>query len=167
MQVHGENTIITWFLTPPGLAYGTPVVFSAKYAQIPVEETKNDSFETGTFVVGIVIGIAVTAVAVFIILKSNLLKKEKTSVAEFTQMLLTTDEILLLKTVEEKDGRLAQQELETITGYSKSKVSRHLSLLEEKKLITRERFGRTNIVHLTEDARKYLTSGIKTKDEVE
>ena len=169
VQVHGENTLITWFLTPPTITYGTPVVFSAKYSQILVEEeTKDDSFATGTFFLGILIGILVSALVSFIVLKSNLLRQKKeTSVKEFTQMLFTSDEILILKTVEEKDGKMAQQELEEATGYSKSKVSRHLSLLEEKGLITRERFGRTNIVYLTEDARKYLTSGITTKEETE
>jgi uncharacterized membrane protein len=167
VQIHGENTLITWFLTPPALIYETPVVFSAKYAQVLVEEeTENDSFATGTFFIGILIGISIGAIVLFLVLRSNLfLQKKEASVTEFTQMLFTSDEILILKTIEEKDGKTAQQEIEVTTGYSKSKVSRHLSLLEEKGLITRERFGRTNIVHLTEDARKYLTTGITAKEE--
>ena len=169
VQVHGDNSLITWFLTSPSLTYGTPVVFSAKYSQVLVEEeSKNDSFAMGTFLIGILIGVSVSALVTFFILKSGfLLQKKERSVKEFTQMLFTSDEILLLKTIEEKDGIMVQQEIEVTTGYSKSKVSRHLSLLEEKGLITRERFGRTNRVYLTDASRKYLTSGMALDEQTE
>ena len=85
-------------------------------------------------------------------------------ISKFAQMLLGADEISLLTNLTENDGRLPQRELEDLCGFSKSKTSRHLSLLEEKGLIIRQKFGRSNRVYLTEDAKTHLASLINNDE---
>ena len=57
----------------------------------------------------------------------------------------------LLKLVRSRGGRIQQAELVTLTGWSKSAVSRRLSELETDGTITRQKYGRCKVVFLSDD----------------
>ncbi len=59
-----------------------------------------------------------------------------------------TDEDRILQLLAQNDGRLMQSELVERTGWSKSKVSRRLSSLEEENRVSKISLGRQNIVTL-------------------
>ncbi|ODR81780.1 hypothetical protein BG842_01460 [Haladaptatus sp. W1] len=61
---------------------------------------------------------------------------------------ILTDEGLVLKLLNENRGRMKQVDIVDETGWSKSKVSRLLSRMEERGDINRLRVGRGNIVYL-------------------
>lgn len=61
---------------------------------------------------------------------------------------VVTDEDRVLQLLAENDGRLMQSELVERTGWSKSKVSRRLSALEEEGRVSKISLGRQNIVTL-------------------
>jgi hypothetical protein len=61
---------------------------------------------------------------------------------------VVTDEDRVLQLLAENDGRLMQSELVEQTGWSKSKVSRRLSALEEEGQVSKISLGRQNIVTL-------------------
>ncbi|MFC6725839.1 helix-turn-helix transcriptional regulator, partial [Halobium palmae] len=61
---------------------------------------------------------------------------------------VVTDEDRILQLLAENDGRLMQSELVDQTGWSKSKVSRRLSALEEEGQVSKISLGRQNIVTL-------------------
>ena len=62
-----------------------------------------------------------------------------------------TDEERIHRLLEERGGRVRQQDIVEETGWSKSKVSRLLSRMEEEGQLSRVRIGRENIV-TTDDA---------------
>jgi len=61
---------------------------------------------------------------------------------------VTTDADRVLKLLRENGGRLPQGEIIQRTGWSKSKVSRLLSKMEDRKQISKINIGRKNIVIL-------------------
>ncbi|MBD3190123.1 MAG: winged helix-turn-helix transcriptional regulator [Candidatus Heimdallarchaeota archaeon] len=68
------------------------------------------------------------------------------------ESLLSKPEKQILKIIQEADGRITQNKICTISGFSKAKVSYYLSELEEKKIIERERWGRMNRVKIIDSA---------------
>lgn len=57
----------------------------------------------------------------------------------------------LLKLVRSRGGRIQQAELVSLTGWSKSAVSRRLGELETDGTITRQKYGRCKVVFLSDD----------------
>jgi predicted transcriptional regulator len=63
--------------------------------------------------------------------------------------ILREDEQAILKLVVENDG-IDQREIQRVTGFSKTKVSKILSELEKRGAITKEQIGRRNRIYLAE-----------------
>ncbi|MHA1800356.1 MAG: helix-turn-helix transcriptional regulator [Candidatus Heimdallarchaeaceae archaeon] len=63
---------------------------------------------------------------------------------------LTEDQKIIIKSLQEKDGKMTQKELVLSTGHSKSKVSRDITLLEKNNFVRRQRWGRQYRVYLTD-----------------
>ena len=66
------------------------------------------------------------------------------STSESTPVL--TDQDRVIRLLEEHDGQIKQQEIVERTDWSKSKVSRLLSRMEEQDTISRVRIGRENVI---------------------
>ena len=73
---------------------------------------------------------------------------------EMDKIYLTKNQQLLLKVIDEKQGKITQQELIAISNFTKSKVSRNLTPLEENGLISKEKWGREFKVYLTKKGSK-------------
>ncbi len=67
--------------------------------------------------------------------------------AEDKMDILKEDEQAILKLVIEKDG-IDQREIQRVTDFSKTKVSKILSELEKRGVITKQQMGRRNKIHL-------------------
>ncbi len=65
--------------------------------------------------------------------------------------LLTQDEKKLIEIIKEEGGKIEQKELPLKMGLSKATVSKIISKLEEKGILEKRGYGRTNIVILKED----------------
>lgn len=61
---------------------------------------------------------------------------------------LTEKERIVVKAILEKGGKVKQEDLPELTGYSRPTVSRIVQELEKKQLVTREKVGKTFIVKL-------------------
>ena len=80
----------------------------------------------------------------------------KASPKKATQPNLTETQKELLWIIAEKGGKISQKELCTITGYTKTKISRNLISLEQQVLVTKEKWGRNFRVYITETGRKVI-----------
>ncbi|NHJ86306.1 MAG: winged helix-turn-helix transcriptional regulator [Asgard group archaeon] len=89
-------------------------------------------------------GVAISLGSFFLYLKMKV-KPEET---EIVSSLLSDAEQEVIKAINEDKGVSTQRRICDKTGYSKSKVSQILAKLEEKKVLKRERWGRTNKVTL-------------------
>ena len=68
--------------------------------------------------------------------------------------MLSDTEQEVIKAINSDGGVSTQRRICDKTGYSKSKVSQILSKLEEKEVLRRERWGRTNKVTITKTSFK-------------
>jgi len=64
---------------------------------------------------------------------------------------LTEKERIVVKAILERGGKVKQEELPELTGYSRPTVSRIVQELEKKQLVTREKVGKTFIVKLIKE----------------
>ncbi len=71
---------------------------------------------------------------------------------------LSPEEMKILETVQAAGGSVAQRDIPSMVGFSKSKVSRMLKRLEELGLINRTTLGRTKLIELSESAVQLLSS---------
>jgi uncharacterized membrane protein len=65
---------------------------------------------------------------------------------------LTLDERKLVEVVKEK-GEVFQEELPGLTGFSKPKISRMIAELSDRRILSKEKYGKTYIIRLSERAR--------------
>jgi len=66
-------------------------------------------------------------------------------------LVLTSDERRIVEEIIRSGGEIKQEEISQRTGFSRSKVSRIISELEERGVITRERVGKTYILRLARE----------------
>jgi len=63
---------------------------------------------------------------------------------------------ILLRTVNENGGKIAQKELCKRTGFTRSKTSRNLISLEEQGFVYKEKWGRNSLIYLTKTGVKVI-----------
>ena len=76
-----------------------------------------------------------------------------TDVNKILLMALEGDERKLVRTIVDNNGQMLQNELVNRLDFSKAKTSRILSNLERKGIISKQKYGLTNCVSLTEEIR--------------
>jgi uncharacterized membrane protein len=84
--------------------------------------------------------------------------KRKPAETQLVTALLSDTEQEVIKAINADGGVSTQRRICDTTGYSKSKVSQILAKLEEKKVLKRERWGRTNKVTITSESFKKISS---------
>ena len=80
-------------------------------------------------------------------------RREEPSAAEVQ---LLPEEEQMLRAIEEAGGSVAQRDLPSLVGFSKSKVSRILKRLEELGLVSRTTLGRTKLIEISDYAKRSL-----------
>ncbi|MHA1910816.1 MAG: helix-turn-helix transcriptional regulator [Candidatus Kariarchaeaceae archaeon] len=157
-----NQTVIAWFVYSPESSTSAPLVFSAKYTDGRDDNLADPENERSLFdVIYPFIAIAlITGLLYYGVKKWQERAKTNQSITtsqDFILQLLKEDEILLLELILQNGGRIDQKELEQVSSFSRSKLSRHLFILEEKGLIEKISFGRTNRILLTQEAQSNLT----------
>lgn len=93
------------------------------------------------FLLGIGIGIIATYLAI----------RKKMPKEKIIKLVLGEDEKKIYNLIVERGGSMLQDEIVKETGFSKAKVSKLLRKLEEKGIIKREPFRKTNKVYLKKE----------------
>jgi uncharacterized membrane protein len=83
-------------------------------------------------------------------------RRKRKTIRKLGEIFLTDIQRELLQIIVDKGGKITQKELVTITEYSKSKISRNLSPLEENEFITKQKWGNQYRVYITELGRKVI-----------
>lgn len=97
-------------------------------------------------------GIAISTLAFFLVYRFKFKPVESGLVSS----LLSNTEQEVIKAINDDSGVSTQRRICDKTGYSKSKVSQILAKLEEKNVLKRERWGRTNKVTITNPSFKAI-----------
>ncbi|HUT80513.1 MAG TPA: MarR family transcriptional regulator [Candidatus Bathyarchaeia archaeon] len=110
-----------------------------------------------TFIIGIILG----GLAVFFILKSRTDTERK----EIVETLLSSPEKEILRIIKNQNGVTTQSKITSESGFSKAKVSYYLTELENKEIISRERWGRMNRIRIIDGSvdKVYFSSEDKEK----
>ena len=104
------------------------------------------------YIVGPLGGIILGAAGVYWWMK----RKEEEVMKEVGNIFLTQDQKLMLNLIVKSEGKITQKELIEKTGFTKSKISRNLTPLENNELISKERWGREYRVFITERGKKVI-----------
>ncbi len=108
-----------------------------------------------TLFVGLIFGAGSTILIFFI--------KQKASVKEtFIPSLLSQNELAIIRAINLDGGISTQRKICERTGFSKSKTSKILQKLEEKKILERDRWGRTNKVKITNQTFRELDLSLES-----
>ena len=95
------------------------------------------------------------------------MKRVKPAESELVSSLLTVTEQEVIIAINQDSGVSTQRRICEKTGYSKSKVSQILAKLEEKDVLIRERWGRTNKVTISNPSFKTLGQTKEAKSETD
>ncbi|MGC9777658.1 MAG: winged helix-turn-helix transcriptional regulator [Candidatus Heimdallarchaeota archaeon] len=144
-NVYIEENLVKIIWSYEDLSISTTDVFIVRYSiNIDAEPGRINLF--GLYIALAFLGgavISLLAVYLFYTLKA------KPSGTELVSSLLSDTEQEVIKAINTDSGVSTQRRICDKTGYSKSKVSQILAKLEEKKVLKRERWGRTNKVTIT------------------
>ncbi|MBN1330806.1 MAG: MarR family transcriptional regulator [Candidatus Heimdallarchaeota archaeon] len=110
-----------------------------------------------TFVFGFIVG----SLAIFFILKSRTDIERK----EIVETLLSSPEKEILRIIKNQNGVTTQSKITSESGFSKAKVSYYLTELENKEIISRERWGRMNRIKIADDSVDKVYFSEEKKDE--
>ncbi|NHK31814.1 MAG: winged helix-turn-helix transcriptional regulator [Asgard group archaeon] len=151
-KIFEENEIvkITWYLT--NRVYNENDVFLIRFVQeSPFSPSNNKAL---FYVLSVLGGAILGSVVVFLVFTI----RRKPADKQLVTSLLTDTEQEVIKAINTDSGISTQRRICDKTGYSKSKVSQILAKLEEKKVLKRERWGRTNKVTITNPSFRQLGS---------
>ena len=139
----GNRIYLTWAFE--NLEQDTEINFIVFF-----DEHYSPPISPGIIAVILMVGLIVGAFSVFWIMRMRAKRVKK----EIGQIYLTDDQNLILKLVSQNEGRISQKELLQETQYTKSKISRNLTALENQGLITKEKWGREFRVYITKEGRR-------------
>jgi uncharacterized membrane protein len=115
-------------------------VEQTKLTQSPLVETGGRS----SFLVGLIAG----GLIIFLITSlwgAEIIRKKE---SEIPYDILQDDERRIVELVESQGGRMKQQDVDEMTGFSRPKVSRLISELVERGILSKRKSGKTNILEL-------------------
>ena len=83
-------------------------------------------------------------------------RRESKAVKKLGSIFLSDVQKEFMKIIIENEGKISQKEITTITGYTKTRVSRNLISLERQQLIRREKWGRNYKIFITETGEQVI-----------
>ena len=156
----GNFLIITWEET--NLNIDDSDVFLVRYRIQSTDLNSPPNLLALYIVLAFLGGVAVSALGAFLIYRFKFKPVETGLVSS----LLSDTEQEVIKAINEDSGISTQRRICEKTGYSKSKVSQILAKLEEKEVLKRERWGRTNKVTITNPSFKVLGQDTKQHEKI-
>ncbi|MEM5815366.1 MAG: winged helix-turn-helix transcriptional regulator [Candidatus Aenigmatarchaeota archaeon] len=146
MLTNGRNIIVYWEFM--NVSTYQPLFFKVTYMPAVSEGSEILKF-LKSFYVSIIIGLFFIILLFYELFKSKrvVIKKVKVVPEKIVLEVLDSDEKKIYEIVQ-KEGKIKQNKLVELTGFSKARVSRVVKKLREKKLINLERIGKTNLISL-------------------
>jgi len=142
----GRRIIVNWRFE--NLYAGSDPIYYVTFTEPVIRENS----PIWIFILGPILGLAGGVGGTIWVMK----KREHRAVKKIGEMFLTETQKELLRIIAEKGGRVSQKELCSITGYTKTKISRNLISLEQQELVTKEKWGRNFRVYITDTGRKVI-----------
>ncbi|VVB50755.1 MarR family protein [uncultured archaeon] len=147
LSTDGTRTYITWTSQNPQLPRAYILLLSKinNHDEDGLQSLTSELLEWQTYAVSAVF--ACFGFIAGLLYNKRKKKEEGTTIESIPDSVLTPDEKTIVTTLEES-GRINQKEIARKTGYSKAKVSAVVANLEGKRVVERERAGRSYIVQM-------------------
>jgi uncharacterized membrane protein len=129
------------------------VIIQFLYAPEIIQEG-DENISTGGFIIAVLLGLSIGASIVYLYFRYKIediesQSKIETKVVEKVRpVLLSPNEIEVLKLINENDGGIKQADLVTLLNVTKARVSQYLTKLEELGFIKKSKMGRQNFIIL-------------------
>jgi len=143
IQTDEDNVIIVWSTTNMTQPLSETYIIRYKLTEEKQNIIENLLIPLAIFALGVVSSLLLVKT----IFRKKLAKGE---ISRLISVILSPDENKIMKTIAEAGGEIEQDEIVEKTGFSKAKISTHLTKLEKRKLIEKKRYGRKNIIQLKE-----------------
>ncbi len=98
----------------------------------------------------LMLGCTLIGIAIGIVISRRMRKLGVTSLH-----FLLSDERLIIKSIIDAGGKIEQEKLVDITGFSRAKISRLVADMVERKLVERERKGKTYVLRLSKELKRF------------
>ena len=144
---NGRNIIVYWELR--NISNLQPLSFKVEYMPAVIEDNFILKF-LKSFYVAIIIALFFVILLIYELIKTKRIvvkKVVKVPIEKVVLEVLDPDEKKIYEIIQ-KEGKIKQNKLVELTGFSKAKVSRVVKKLKEKKLVNLERMGKTNLISL-------------------
>ncbi|NHJ48344.1 MAG: winged helix DNA-binding protein [Asgard group archaeon] len=145
-----NTLVVEWEVEDVSL--GFEYIYYIRYEEIIFESSYEPEPNTNLIylyaTLAFIIGVLLSSLIFFLIVK----RKYQPASKKLVSTLLSDSEQAVIKAINDEGGVAIQRRICERTGYSKSKVSQILLKLEEKDVLKRERWGRTNRVTITNDS---------------
>ncbi len=129
-------------------------VFLIRFVTSTIDIPTSSNLKPLFYILTLLGGILLGSLTLFLVYRF----KFKPAESQLVTSLLTKTEQEVIKAINQDDGVSTQRRICEKTGYSKSKVSQILLKLEQRNVLVRERWGRTNKVTIT--ASTFKTIGV-------
>ena len=150
IQTDEDNVIVVWSATNMTQPLEETYIIRYKLTEEKQNIIENLLIPLVTFGLGVVSSL--------LLVKTFFRKKlAKGEISRVISVILSPDENIIMKTIAEAGGEIEQDEIVEKTGFSKAKVSTHLTKLKKRKLIEKKRYGRKNIIKLIEQVTETTT----------
>ncbi|MBN1330097.1 MAG: winged helix-turn-helix transcriptional regulator [Candidatus Heimdallarchaeota archaeon] len=166
IRVREENSIVTIIWELANRFINQSDLFLVRYILSTVYLTTGTSYRLLFNMLSLLGGLVIGAGSILLYLVSR--RKSITSTEkQLVTSLLSKSEQDIIKAINLDGGISTQRRICDKTGYSKSKVSKILTKLEEKEVLERNRWGRTNKVTIKNDSFKKLDSEVNFANEID
>jgi uncharacterized membrane protein len=123
-----------------------------KYFQVLFTTPPPEPIPIWAIIIILLAGLTAGGIGVFLFMR----RRELVAKKEVGRIFLTEDQKLILGLLVQNEGRISQKELLQLTDFSKAKVSRNLTALEQQGLLTKEKWGREYRVFVTKEGRRVI-----------
>jgi len=141
---NGRNIIVFWEIG--NVTKNQILSFKLTYSPVYPEESFFVKFAR-SFYAALIIAAFFISLLIYELIKTKKIAKVRVPKEKIILEVLDKDEKKIYEIVE-KEGKIKQNKIVELTGFSKARVSRVIKKLSEKKLINVEKAGKTNIISI-------------------
>jgi uncharacterized membrane protein len=154
LRIVEEDNVVKIYWELENKDFGDDNVFLVRFVLQAIDNPNGSNLKPLFYILTLLAGIALGSLILFLVYRL----KVKPSESQLVSSLLTKTEQEVIRAINQDSGVSTQRRICEKTGYSKSKVSQILLKLEQRNVLVRERWGRTNKVTIT--APSFKTIGI-------
>ncbi len=141
----GKRLTVSW-------SHSNLAPLSNPFYIIRFDPPDNPNAHIWAYILGPVLGVMIGVACTLWIMR----RREKNAIQSMGTIFLNESQKILLKAIDESEGKIAQKDLMNKTGFTRSKTSRNLISLEQHEFVTKEKWGRNSLIKITKKGERMI-----------